>query len=175
MAIYFFYNISWNFFVLGGGGILCLCPPLDSKCRIGTSCLFNNDGDNDYHNNNGDDNGQYNATKQLNHKQDSYTLPFYYCCHAISRTFSLPSLALFIPVPVSFPCHNKQWIQKISGKQLFLMIFLVNLRPLYNNNEAKVSIVLWSRNWIFVAGSVISGIAKYLQNCRFQCNLKIIV
>ena len=54
------------------------------------------------------------------------------------------------------------------------MIFFVNLRALYKRNVAKVSIVKLSETWIFVAGNVISGKAKYLQNCRFQCNLKII-
>ena len=39
--------------------------------------------------------------------------------------------------------------------------FLVNPRPLYNSNMAKVSIVKWSQKWIFVYGSAISGIPKY--------------
>ena len=38
---------------------------------------------------------------------------------------------------------------------------------------AKVSIVKWSQKWIFVYGSAISGIPKYFENCRFQCNFKI--
>ena len=38
---------------------------------------------------------------------------------------------------------------------------------------AKVSIVKWSQKRIFVYGSVISGIPKYFQNCRFQWNFKI--
>ena len=28
--------------------------------------------------------------------------------------------------------------------------------PLFNSNEAKVAIVMWSQKWIFVAGIVIS-------------------
>ena len=42
--------------------------------------------------------------------------------------------------------------------------FLANLRPLFNSNVAKVSIVQWSQKLIFVAGSVISGIPKILEN-----------
>ena len=38
---------------------------------------------------------------------------------------------------------------------------------------AKVYIVKWSQNMIFVDGSAISGTPKYLENCRFQCNFKI--
>ena len=39
-----------------------------------------------------------------------------------------------------------------------------NLRPLYNSNMAKVSTVMWSQNWIFVA--------TFLENPCFQCNFK---
>ena len=45
---------------------------------------------------------------------------------------------------------------------------LANLRPLYNSNMPKVSIVKWSQKKIFVAGSVISGIPKFLENYCFQ-------
>ena len=38
---------------------------------------------------------------------------------------------------------------------------------------AKVSFVKWSQKWIFVDRSTIPGIAKYLENCRFQCNFNI--
>ena len=38
----------------------------------------------------------------------------------------------------------------------------------------KVNIVKWSQKQIFVAGSVFSGIPKFLGNCHFQCKLKII-
>ena len=38
---------------------------------------------------------------------------------------------------------------------------------------AKVSIVKWSQKWWFVDGSAISGIPKYFENCRFQCNFNI--
>ena len=50
----------------------------------------------------------------------------------------------------------------------------ISKRTLYNINVAKVFVEMWSQNWIFVAGSVTSGIAKYVKNCRFQCDIKII-
>ena len=42
-----------------------------------------------------------------------------------------------------------------------------NLRPLYNSNVAKVSIVKWSQISISTAGSTISGIPKISNNLRF--------
>ena len=60
------------------------------------------------------------------------------------------------------------YVEKISKKTLSDEI-LANLRPLYNSNMLKVSIVKWSRNKIFVAGSDISGVPNYLEYCRFQC------
>ena len=62
---------------------------------------------------------------------------------------------------------------KIFKKNALFDEFLDNPRPLYNSNMAKVSIVMWSQKWIFVYGSAISGIPKYFENCRFQCNFKI--
>ena len=40
-------------------------------------------------------------------------------------------------------------------------------RPLFDSNVAKVPIVKWSQKLIFVAGSVISGIPKILENLQF--------
>ena len=68
--------------------------------------------------------------------------------------------------------ENGPKIKNISKNALFDG-FLDNPRPLYNSNMAKVSIVKWSQKWIFVYGSAISGIPKYFENCRFQCNFKI--
>ena len=51
--------------------------------------------------------------------------------------------------------------------------FFVNQRPLQNSNMAKVSIVNWSQKWSFVDGSTISGIPKYFENYRYQCNFNI--
>ena len=69
---------------------------------------------------------------------------------------------------VSFKRHNRKWIQKINISQSTLPDgFFVDLRPLYNSHVAKVSVVIWSQKWIFVAGSVISGIAKYFQKMPF--------
>ena len=56
--------------------------------------------------------------------------------------------------------------KNISKKALYDGI-LANLRPLYNSNMPKVSIVKWSQNKIFVAGRVISGLPNFLENCRF--------
>ena len=61
-----------------------------------------------------------------------------------------------------------KYLQKTLSKGI-----LSNPRPLNNINMAKVSIVKWSQKWIFVDGSAISGIPKYLENCCFQCNFKI--
>ena len=41
----------------------------------------------------------------------------------------------------------------ISQKIHFLIDFLVNPRPLYNSNMAKVSVVKWYQNMIFVDGN----------------------
>ena len=65
------------------------------------------------------------------------------------------------------------YFEKISQKALSDGV-LANLRPLYNSNMSKVSIVKWSQNRIFVAGRVISGIPKFLENCGFQCKFEII-
>ena len=62
---------------------------------------------------------------------------------------------------------------KNTSKKTLSDGFFGNLRPLYNGNMAKVSIVKWSQKWIFVYGSAISGIPKYFENCHFQCNFKI--
>ena len=43
-------------------------------------------------------------------------------------------------------------LKKISKKALSGGI-LANPRPLYNSNVAKVSIVKWSKNWMFVDGN----------------------
>ena len=49
------------------------------------------------------------------HTSNFYTLPFYYCGHAVSKTDSLSSQALLLPLLVSFDCHNREfnrkWIQ----------------------------------------------------------------
>ena len=39
-----------------------------------------------------------------------------------------------------------------------------NLRPLYNSNVAKVSIVMWSQILISTARSTVSGITIYFKN-----------
>ena len=46
---------------------------------------------------------------------------------------------------------------KISGKNTLSDGFFVNPRPLYNSNMAKVYIVKWSQNMIFVDGNFFSG------------------
>ena len=88
-------------------------------------------------------------------------------CH--SKTVSLSSLALLLPVLVSFKRCNKEFNRKLVNKNIFKRTlcggFFVNLRPVFNRNVAKVNIVMWSQNWIFVVRSVISGITKYLKNC----------
>ena len=61
--------------------------------------------------------------------------------------------------------------KNISKKSLSDGI-LANLRPLYNSNKPKVSIVKWSQNKNFVTQSVISGIPKFLESCRFNTNFK---
>ena len=54
-------------------------------------------------------------------------------------------------------------LQKKSLKKHFLMIFSLNLRPLYNRNVAKVSIVKWSQKQIFVDGSATSELPIFLE------------
>ena len=76
---------------------------------------------------------------------------------------------------VSFEGYNRDFNEKLTfifniSKISLFDDFLANPRPLYNSNMAKVSVVKWSQNWIIVAGSVISGIPNFLENCRFQCN-----
>ena len=94
--------------------------------------------------------------------------PKYSQCHAISKTTPIFSLALLLPVVVSFKRYNRQFYVKLtkktntSKKALSDSVF-VNLRPLYNSNVAKVSFVLWSQNLIFVAISVISSIQFFLE------------
>ena len=46
----------------------------------------------------------------------------------------------------------------ISEKKNFLMILSANLRPLYNSNVAKVSVVKWSQNLIFVDANAFFGL-----------------
>ena len=47
--------------------------------------------------------------------------------------------------------------KNISPKKALSDGFFGNLRPLYNSNMAKVSIVKWSQNWIFVDGTPFFG------------------
>ena len=79
---------------------------------------------------------------------------------------------------VNFECYSREFngkraLNKNISKNALFYGFLDNPRPLYNSNMAKVFIVKRSRKWIFVYGSAISGIPKYFENCRFQCNFKI--
>ena len=62
---------------------------------------------------------------------------------------------------------------KISQKMHFLMDFWIIRHHFTIEIWQKVSIVKWSQKWNFVYGSAISGIPKYFENCRFQCNFKI--
>ena len=67
-----------------------------------------------------------------------------------------------------------EWCQKTKYLKKSLSDgILAKLRPLYNNNVAKVSIVKWPQSGIFVVESVISGIPNILKNLGFQCNFKI--
>ena len=50
-----------------------------------------------------------------------------------------------------------------------------NLRPLYNSNVAKVSIVKWSQILISTVRSSIFGIPKIFKNFRFYCIFKTMV
>ena len=69
--------------------------------------------------------------------------------------------------------ENVPKIKKNISKNALFDRILVNPRPLCNSNMAKVSIVKWSQNMIFVDGSAISGTPEYFENCRFQGNFKI--
>ena len=62
------------------------------------------------------------------------------------------------------------YVKKYISKKTISDGILANMRPLNNSNMPKVSIVKWSQNKIFEAGSVISGITIFLlENCCFQC------
>ena len=54
----------------------------------------------------------------------------------------------------------------------FWMDFSGNPRPFYNSNMAKIYIVEWSQNLLFMEGSVFSGIPNYLEYCFFNAILK---
>ena len=45
-------------------------------------------------------------------------------------------------------------------------------RPPFDSNVAKVPIVKWSQNLIFVDRSVISGVPQFLENTCFVCIFK---
>ena len=68
--------------------------------------------------------------------------------------------------------ESRPKINNISNNALLDGFFVIP-RPLYNSNMARLSIVKWSQNMIFVDGIAISGTPKYFENCRFQCNFKI--
>ena len=63
--------------------------------------------------------------------------------------------------------ENGPKINNISNNALFDGFFVIP-RPFNNSNMAKVSIVKWSQNMIFVDGSAISGTPKYFENCNFK-------
>ena len=64
--------------------------------------------------------------------------------------------------------------QSIYEKKIefFDGFFFANLRPLYDSNLAKVTIVKWSQSWIFVVKNVISGILFFWIIAVFNVILK---
>ena len=63
--------------------------------------------------------------------------------------------------------ENGPKINNISKNALFNGFFVIP-RSLYNSNMAKVFIVKWSQNMIFVDGSAISSTPKYFENLPFS-------
>ena len=65
------------------------------------------------------------------------------------------------------------YVEKNISKKALSDRILANLRTLYNSNIPKVSLVKWSQNKIFVAGSVISGIPKLKKKSVFSIILNL--
>ena len=89
-----------------------------------------------------------------------------------SKTVFVSSLAIIFLVKVKIlggnGDFNGKWTYKLNILKKALSDGLsANLRPLYNSNVAKVSIVKWSQILISTEGSSISGIPKNVKNLLF--------